>query len=117
MPKPLPLRLLAPLGKGFGMLIYWLAWERRRVVRTNLRLCFPQMQDKDREKLSRRHFRVFGRTILEHGILWWGAEERIRRLIAFEGREHLDREHGKPLIVLAPHFERDRKSTRLNSSH
>ena len=41
----LPLRLLAPLGKGFGMLIYWLAWERRRVVRTNLRLCFPQMQD------------------------------------------------------------------------
>jgi len=55
----MPLRLLAPLGKGFGMLIYWLAWERRRVVRTNLRLCFPQMQDKDREKLSRRHFRVF----------------------------------------------------------
>jgi len=34
----LPLHLLAPLGKGFGMLLYWLAWERRRVVRTNLRM-------------------------------------------------------------------------------
>ena len=34
----LPLSLLAPLGKCFGMLIYWLAWERRRVVRMNLRL-------------------------------------------------------------------------------
>ncbi len=100
----LPLRLLAPLGKGFGMLVYWLVRERRRVVRTNLRLCFPQMQDKDREKLSRRHFRAFGRTVLEHGILWWGSEERIRSLVVFEGREHLDRELGKPLIVLAPHF-------------
>ena len=100
----LPLRLLAPLGRGFGMLIYWLAWERRRVVRTNLRLCFPQMRDKDREKLSRRHFRAFGRTVLEHGVLWWGSEQRIRRLVAFEGRDHLDREHGQPLIVLAPHF-------------
>src|ERR1700674_1653517 len=100
----LPLHLLAALGKGFGVLIYWLAWVRRRVVRTNLRLCFPQLQDKDREKLSRQHFRVFGRTVLEHGILWWGSEKRIRRLVAFEGREPLDREHGKPLIVLAPHF-------------
>jgi KDO2-lipid IV(A) lauroyltransferase len=100
----LPLRLLVPLGSGLGMLVYWLAWERRRVVRTNLRLCFPQMPDRDREKLSRRHFRAFGRTVLEHGILWWGSEARIRSLVAFEGREHLDREIGKPLIVLAPHF-------------
>ncbi len=100
----LPLSLLAPLGRGFGMLIYWLAWERRRVVRTNLRLCFAQMQDVDREKLSRRHFRAFGRTVLEHGILWWGSEQRVRELVSFEDRENLDREYGKPLIVLAPHF-------------
>jgi Kdo2-lipid IVA lauroyltransferase/acyltransferase len=100
----LPLRLLVPLGRALGILVYWLVWERRRVVRTNLRLCFPQMPDKDREKLSRRHFRAFGRTVLEHGILWWGSEARIRSLVAFEGRENLDREIGKPLIVLAPHF-------------
>jgi len=62
------------------------------------------MTDSEREKLSRRHFRAFGRTVLEHGILWWGSEQRIRKLVAFEGREHLDRAHGKPLIVLAPHF-------------
>lgn len=100
----LPLRLLAPLGESLGMLVYWLVRERRRVVRTNLRLCFPQMPERDREKLSRRHFRAFGRTVLEHSILWWGAEERVRRLVVFEDREHFDRNLGKPLIVLAPHF-------------
>ncbi len=100
----LPLRVLVPLGKGLGMLVYWLVRERRRVVRTNLRLCFPQMPATEREKLSRRHFRAFGRTVLEHGILWWGSEQRIRRLVVFEGRENFDRALGKPLIVLAPHF-------------
>ena len=100
----LPLAILAPIGKGLGMLIYWIAWDRRRVVRTNLRLCFPEMPDPEREKLSRRHFRAFGRTVLEHSILWWGSEQRIRSLVEFEGRENLDRELGKPLLVLAPHF-------------
>ena len=100
----LPLRLMAPLGEGLGMLVYWLVRERRRVVRTNLRLCFPQMPEVERGKLSRRHFRAFGRTVLEHSILWWGSEERVRRLVVFEGREHFDRDLGKPLIVLAPHF-------------
>jgi KDO2-lipid IV(A) lauroyltransferase len=100
----LPLRVLAALGKGLGMLVYWLVRERRRVVRTNLRLCFPQMADADREKLSRRHFRAFGRTVLEHSILWWGSEARIRKLVVFEGRENLDGELDKPVIVLAPHF-------------
>ena len=100
----LPLRLMAPLGEGLGMLVYWLVRERRRVVRTNLRLCFPRMPEAEREKLSRRHFRAFGRTVLEHSLLWWGAEERVRRLVVFEGREHFDRNVGKPLIVLAPHF-------------
>jgi len=100
----LPLRVLAAIGKGLGMLVYWLVRERRRVVRVNLRLCFPQMADADREKLSRRHFRAFGRTVLEHSILWWASEARIRKLVVFEGRENLDGELDKPVIVLAPHF-------------
>ena len=33
----LPLRSMAPLGEGLGLLVYWLVRERRRVVRTNLR--------------------------------------------------------------------------------
>jgi KDO2-lipid IV(A) lauroyltransferase len=62
------------------------------------------MADTDREKLSRRHFRAFGRSVLERAILWWGSEQRIRKLVVFEGRENLDRELVGPVIVLAPHF-------------
>ena len=100
----LPLGLLAPVGQGFGWLLYALGRERRRVARINLRLCFPQMAEAERERLVRRHFRAFGRSLLERGILWWSGKARIQRLVRIEGLEHWQVVAGKPAIWLAPHF-------------
>ena len=44
----LPLALLAPLGTALGRLLYLVARSRRRVVLTNLRLCFPALDDDER---------------------------------------------------------------------
>ncbi|HUW50211.1 MAG TPA: lipid A biosynthesis acyltransferase [Sulfuricella sp.] len=100
----LPLGLLARFGEGFGLLLYLLGSERRRVARINLRLCFPEMPDKDREKLVRRHFRAFGRSVLERGILWWSPKSRVQKLVRIEGLEHWQAVAGNPAIWLAPHF-------------
>lgn len=100
----LPLGVLARCGAGFGWLLYAFGRERRRVARTNLRLCFPEMPAAERERLVRRHFRAFGRSLLERGILWWSPEARIRRLIRLEGLEHWRAVAGRPAILLAPHF-------------
>lgn len=114
----LPLRLLAAIGNIFGMALYWLGHERRRVARINLRLCFPGMADDEREKLVRRHFRVFGRSLLERGILWWSRAERIKRLVRIEGWENLAPHLGKPLILMVPHFVGlDTGWTRLTLEH
>ena len=100
----LPLRLLAAIGKIFGMMLYWLGRERRRVARINLRLCFPEMADGEREKLVRHHFRAFGRSVLERGILWWSRPARIEHLVHIEGWENVAPHLGKPLILMVPHF-------------
>lgn len=100
----LPLAFLARLGEGFGMLLYALARERRRVCTINLARCFPELPEHARVALARRHFRVLGRSVLERGILWWSSRERITRLVRVRGREHFERELGRPLILLAPHF-------------
>ena len=100
----LPLAVLAPLGRAPGLLLYAVAGERRRVVLTNLRLCFPNLGDDDRAQLARRHFAAFARSLLEHGILWWGSRERVMRLVRVEGLEHWQAVQGKPVIWLAPHF-------------
>lgn len=100
----LPLPLLALIGQGLGLLFYALGRERRTVARINLGLCFPELSASARERLLRRHFRAFGRSVLEHGIAWWSRAARIRRLVRVEGVEHLQALQGHPAILLAPHF-------------
>jgi Kdo2-lipid IVA lauroyltransferase/acyltransferase len=100
----LPLGALAAVGNGLGRLLFWLIPERRRVTRVNLEKCFPQMAPEARERLARAHFRAFTRSLLEHGLLWWAPEARIRRLIRIEGLEHLQGLRGTPVILLVPHF-------------
>ena len=100
----LPLGLLAPVGRAFGMLLYALARERRKVAQTNLRLCFPELGEAERVALARRHFQAFGRSLIEHGILWWSPKARVQQLIRIEGLEHWRAVADRPVIWLAPHF-------------
>lgn len=100
----LPLRVLAGLGRGLGSLLFPFARERRRVCLTNLERCFPQMPEDERLRLAKKHFRAFGRSVLERGLLWWAPRERIVRLVRVVGMEHLLAAKDGPLILLAPHF-------------
>lgn len=100
----LPLSWLAPLGRAAGLLLYALAGERRRVVLANLRLCFPELREQQRVQLARNHFAVFTRSLLEHGILWWGSRERVLRMVRIEGLQHWHAVHDRPMIWLSPHF-------------
>jgi KDO2-lipid IV(A) lauroyltransferase len=100
----LPLPALAAIGNGFGRLLYAFGRERRRVCRINLARCLPELSERERDALARRHFQAFARTFLERAILWWATPARVRQLVRIEGMEHFEALRGKPLILLAPHF-------------
>lgn len=101
----LPFRWLVALGEGLGALLYRVGGERRRVALTNLRLCFPQWTEAEREALAKRNFQMFARSFLERSLLWWSRPARINRLIRVEGLEHFDTAaKNGPVIMLAPHF-------------
>jgi Kdo2-lipid IVA lauroyltransferase/acyltransferase len=100
----LPLAVLAPMGRALGLLLYALAGERRKVVLTNLRLCFPDQSDSETRRLARRHFQALTRSLLEHGLLWWSGKQRLQRLVRVEGLENWQAVGGRPVIWLAPHF-------------
>ncbi|HET7775713.1 MAG TPA: lipid A biosynthesis acyltransferase [Azospira sp.] len=99
----LPLPLLRALGALFGRILHLLGAERRRVTRTNLRLCFPELQEAERHRLARRHFIAFGQAFFDRALLWHASPARLKRLIRVEGRENLP-DDGIPTLVLAPHF-------------
>ncbi len=100
----LPLPVLRMLGAGLGRLLYVLGRSRRNVALTNLRLCFPEKTDAERESIARRHFIAFSQAVLDRTLGWWASRERLERLIRIRGVEHLAVRDGRPVILLTPHF-------------
>jgi KDO2-lipid IV(A) lauroyltransferase len=102
----LPLAVQRALGRGFGLLLYASTRERRGIARTNLRLCFPELSERMRERLVRDHFRALGESVFEMAFAWWGSAARLRQLGHFRGREHLDAAlaRGRGVILLQGHF-------------
>lgn len=100
----LPLAVLARIGAVAGLAFMAFGRERREVARTNLALCFPGWDEARREAVLRAHFRAIGRSFFEAGIVWWGSEERIRRIVRIEGEEHARAQGDRRIILLVPHF-------------
>ncbi len=100
----LPLPVLRVLGWGLGRLLYALGRERRKVALINLRLCFPEKTEREREDLARRHFVSFAQAVLDRTLGWWASQERLERIIRIHGVEHLSDPQGRPVILLSPHF-------------
>jgi KDO2-lipid IV(A) lauroyltransferase len=67
-------------------------------------LCFPDQEVAWQRRLARRHFQALGRSLVEHGLLWWSSRERLQRLIQVEGVEHWQAVRDRPVVWLAPHF-------------
>jgi Kdo2-lipid IVA lauroyltransferase/acyltransferase len=100
----LPLRCMRWVGATLGTALYVAIPGRRRVVMTNLRLCFPERDEAWRRSVMRRHFIGFAQAALDRAYFWWAPKSRLEKLIQLEGEEHLKDPSGKPTILLVPHF-------------
>ena len=102
----LPYRVLAMLGRGLGSLLYRLAGRRAHIVDTNLGLCFPGLDEAQRETLKKQHFKALGQAVFGTGINMFASHARLMRLTRVRDRQYFDAalQAGKPIILLAPHF-------------
>lgn len=101
----LPLALSRALGAGAGLLMYATNAKRRRIAQINLQLCFPQLGERERRRLLRRHYRLAGQGYLDIGYYAWASERRLQRKVRITGLEHLHAaaRARRPVILLAPH--------------
>lgn len=99
----LPAQLRAKVGAGMGLLLMRFGRERRNVVQTNLRLCFPDLPEPARRQLQRRHFMSLGRALADTTVAWWSGANRVCKLASVEGWEHLRGIENRPVIMLTPH--------------
>lgn len=102
----LPFRAQLALGRALGGLLGRLMPARRQIAATNLRLCFPALDDDERARLLREHFASLGIAVFELGMAWWAREERLERLVHVDGLEHLKAAvaEGHGVVLLSGHF-------------
>lgn len=100
----LPLGTQAAIGNFVGWLAFHFADRRKRIARRNLELCFPEKTPAEIQTLLKKNLQASTRAALEHGLLVWSSETRLKKLIRFEDEAHLQAHMGRPLILLAPHF-------------
>ncbi|MEA3641259.1 MAG: lysophospholipid acyltransferase family protein [Lamprobacter sp.] len=102
----LPFKVQVGLGTGLGWIGYQLAWGRRRVARTNLSICLPELDARQRERLVREHFGWLGVAAVCQGLCWAAPPRRLSGIVRLRHRERIDAlvAARRPVIVLVPHF-------------
>lgn len=102
----LPFRWQTVIGTRLGRLAMTVAKRRRAIAAINLQLCFPDLDNTQRNELLIKHFEALGMLIIEMGISWWGKPETLKKLVQIDGIENLiaAKKKGRGVILLIAHF-------------
>jgi len=100
---PLPLAWVRALGRALGLFLHAVVRSRRKVVDTNLRLCFPQWDAAQRRRVAREVFVNVAQSFLDRAWLWHADPEVVRRRVVLTGAVR-ELAGSDPAIVFAPHF-------------
>ena len=98
----LPYKVLIAVGYGIGFVVARLPSDRNRVVKTNLRLCFPERSALEIDQLAKQHWRLLGRSLVEKSIIWLGTATQLSNMI--EVHSEIDLADRKPRILVNMHF-------------
>ena len=99
----LPLPVIRAMGLLLGWLLYALVVRRRRVVRTNLLLCFQELPEQQIRRLTRETFVYFAQAWLDRSWLWHAPRERVLERLRLSGAVDELTGNGSVVIFL-PHF-------------
>jgi len=115
LPYSWVLRFGPLVGRAYALLMP----RRRKIARTNIRLCFPEKSPAWREQLLKDQFDNLGIALLEVPFAWWAPRSRCEALPGgfgeIHGLEYLQAalERGKGVLLLSAHFNSPELSGRL----
>lgn len=93
------------IARGLAWFAFRVLGLRRRVVLTNLKLCFPEKSADEITALARAHYEALAFGLFETTAAWWSpfADLPAYRII---GREHLAAAlaRGQGVVLLTAHF-------------
>ncbi len=101
----LPTNFRHRLGSFLGYYIYKNNKKRYRVVNTNLKIAFPDVDDKSRDELILSHLQWYGCAMIDYSLLFFGGKKRLANLVAIDGKEFIDEavDNNRSVIILLAH--------------
>jgi Kdo2-lipid IVA lauroyltransferase/acyltransferase len=100
---PLPLPVVRAMGWVLGQLLHTVVIPRRRIVMTNLNLCFPTLSLHQRQNLARKVIVCFAQSWLDRSWLWHGTREQLAKRLRVTGDLQALRNEAR-LVLFSPHF-------------
>lgn len=79
--------------------------KRRRIVETNLAMCFPDKTDRARQVMVRRYFEYAAMALLDYGLILFAGTRRLNKRIVLHGVEHIESPYlsDRRIILLSCH--------------
>ena len=103
----LPLRAAQFMGRFLGTISWISRSQYRNVTDINLKICLPELTNKQHQQMIRSSLRHTGQTMMEIPLMWeWPVERCMELIQEIEGEELLANatREGKGLLLLAPHL-------------
>ncbi len=102
----LPTRLLYMFSSLLFLLVFYIIGYRRKVVRNNLKLCFPEKSEKEIRAISKKFFQHFCDMIFESIKSLTISESEIKRRFKFTNIELLQEleKENKSIMLMCAHY-------------
>lgn len=102
----LPWNLLLWLGRQIGKLVWHLGGSRRRVIETNIALCFPHLSSAQQETLAYQAMISTGETLTETAGVTFNSRIDLGQRLQITGLENLQQAlaENRGVLMLGMHF-------------
>ncbi len=102
----LPMKILYLLSDLIYIILYYIVGYRKKVVRNNLKLAFPEKSDQERLNIEKKSFQHFVDIFMEIIKTFTISEKEISKRFVFKNLESLNEyyNNNKSLIIMAMHY-------------
>ncbi|MFM6923135.1 MAG: lipid A biosynthesis acyltransferase, partial [Polynucleobacter victoriensis] len=97
----MPYTWVVRIGYAMAAIAPIFSKSRVKVINANLKACFPNLSQAERDQLAKQHWRLLGRSFAERGRLWLGSPQSIDEFVTVY--PEVDVKDGKARLYVGMH--------------